>query len=162
MNDFFGRISHPALSDVRIHWADMQVSDVYPSRLPDLFVGRPIVVTGKYRGEPGGLYVGGRAGGERIEFGVRSVVGQPVHAFLPQIWARLRIADLMDRRVWAADPDGELDALIRQTALDYELMSDYTAFVAVDASQPTSGGYGVTVVQPVPVPSGVRYETTVP
>ena len=51
--------------------------------------------------------------------------------------------------------------MIRRTALDYQLMSDYTAFVAVDASQRTSGSYGVTVVQPVPVPAGVRYETTV-
>ena len=67
----------------------------------------------------------------------------------------------MDRRIWDADPYGELAGMIRQTALDYELMSDYTAFVAVDASQPTPGNFGVTVVQPVPVPAGVRYETTV-
>ena len=49
-----------------------------------------------------------------------------------------------------------------RAAIDYQLMSDYTTFVAVDASQRTSGGYGVTVVQPVPVPAGVHYETTVP
>ena len=161
MADFFGRISHPALSDVSIDWGDMQVSDVYPSRLPDLFVGRPVVVTGKFRGQPGDLSIHGLAGGERIEFGVRTDGQEPEHAFLPQIWARLRIADLMDRRVWATDPYGELEGMIRQTALDYELMSYYTAFVAVDASQPTPGSYGVTVVQPVPVPGGVRYETTV-
>ena len=162
MNDFFGRISHPALTDVSIEWGGMQASEVYPSRLPDLFVGRPVVVTGKYRGEPGDLTVHGRAGGERIEFGVRTEGHEPDHAFLPKIWARLRIADLMDRQVWDVDPYGELAGMIRQTALDYELMSDYTAFVAVDASQPTSGSHGVTVYQPVPVPAGVRYETTVP
>ena len=54
----------------------------------------------------------------------------------------------MNRRAWTADPYGELEDLIRQTALEYELMSDYTAFVAVDASQPTSGSHGVTVFQP--------------
>ena len=161
MNDFFSRISHPALTDVSIKWGGMQANEVYPSRLPDLFVGRPVVVTGKYRGESGDLTIRGRAGGERIEFGVHTDGHEPDHAFLPQIWARLRIADLMDRRVRDADPYGELAAMIRQTALDYELMSDYTAFVAVDASQPTAGGHGVTVVQPVPVPAGIRYETTV-
>ena len=162
MDDFFGRISHPALSEVSIDWGHMRVHDVYPARLPDLFVGRPVVVTGRYRGEPENSYVRGRAGGQRIEFGVQRDGHEPVHAFLPQIWARLRIADLMDRQVWEADPYGELEGMIRQTALDYDLMSDYTAFVAVDASQPTSGDYGITVVQPVPVPSGVHYETTVP
>ena len=162
MNDFFGRISHPALSDVSIDWGDTQVSAVYPTRLPDLFVGRPVIVTGRYQGDLGDPMIRGVAGGESIELGVRSSGDEPVHTFLPQIWARLRIADLMNRRVWTADPYGELEDLIRHTALDYQLMSDYTAFIAVDASQPTSGSYGVTVVQPVPVPAGVRYETTVP
>ena len=162
MNDFFNRISHPALADVSIDWGDMQVSAVYPTRLPDLFVGRPVIVTGRYRGETGDPIVQGSAGGERIEFAVQTDAHEPVHAFLPQIWARLRIADLMNRRVWTADPYGELEDLIRQTALEYDLMSDYTAFVAVDASQPTAGSHGVTVVQPVPVPAGVRYDTTVP
>ena len=41
-------------------------------------------------------------------------------------------------------------------------MSAYTAFVAVDSTTRTAGEYGTTVVTPVPVPEGVRYETTVP
>ena len=40
-------------------------------------------------------------------------------------------------------------------------MSDYTAFVAVDASRRTAGSHGTTVHQAVPVPEGVRYQTTV-
>jgi Ca-activated chloride channel family protein len=50
---------------------------------------------------------------------------------------------------------------IRQVALDYNLMSAFTAFVAVDASRRTEGTVGVTVPVAVPVPEGVRYETTV-
>jgi len=50
---------------------------------------------------------------------------------------------------------------IKQVALEYGLMSAYTAFVAVDSSRRTEGDHGVTVVVPVPVPDGVRYETTV-
>ena len=40
-------------------------------------------------------------------------------------------------------------------------MSQYTAFVAVDSSRRTEGDHGVTVNVPVPVPDGVKYETTV-
>jgi Ca-activated chloride channel family protein len=47
------------------------------------------------------------------------------------------------------------------TALEYNRMSDYTAFVAVDSSEKTAGEYGVTVIVPVPVPDGVKYETTI-
>ena len=162
MNAFFERISRPALSDLEIDWGGMRVSDVYPSRLPDLFVGRPVVVTGRYWGVPGELTVHGRAGDRRIDINLPAGRHDNNHAFLPKIWARLRIADLMDRRTWDMDPYGELEGVIKNTALEYGLMSDYTAFVAVDATRTTAGDSGVTVVQPVPVAAGVRYETTVP
>ena len=40
-------------------------------------------------------------------------------------------------------------------------MSQFTAFVAVDSLTRTAGNHGTTVAIPVPVPDGVRYETTV-
>ena len=43
-------ISHPALTDLEINWGGMAVSDVYPAKIPDMFVGRAIVVTGKFGG----------------------------------------------------------------------------------------------------------------
>jgi Ca-activated chloride channel family protein len=40
-------------------------------------------------------------------------------------------------------------------------MSAFTAFVAVDSTRQTDGTYGTTIAVPVPVPEGVRYDTTV-
>jgi Ca-activated chloride channel family protein len=40
-------------------------------------------------------------------------------------------------------------------------MSAFTAFLAVDSSRVTEGGQGTTVPVAVPVPDGVRYDTTV-
>jgi len=40
-------------------------------------------------------------------------------------------------------------------------MSDFTSFVAVDSTTKTAGDHGTTVAVPVPVPDGVRYDTTV-
>ena len=161
MKLFFDRVSHPALSHLEIDWGDMHVTDVYPSRLPDLFVGRPIVVTGKYLGEPGQPMVHGHAGGESLAFALPRDAREDAHAFIPIIWARLRIADLVDQQAWVHDPYNELARAIKETALEYGLMSDYTAFVAVDANGRTAGGRGTTVYQAVPVPEGVRYQTTV-
>lgn len=61
----------------------------------------------------------------------------------------------------ALDPRDDLAGEIRQLALDYGLLSAFTAFVAVDASRRTEGEHGVTVPVAVPVPDGVRYDTTV-
>ena len=161
MRLFFDRISHPALAHLEIDWGDMAVTEVYPSRLPDLFVGRPVIVTGKYQGQPGEPKVTGRAGGKSLEFAVPHDVKEDAHAFIPSIWARLRIADLSNRQTWDRDPYDELAGAIEKTALEYGLMSDYTAFVAVDASRRTAGRHGTTVHQAVPMPEGVRYQTAV-
>lgn len=161
MRYFFNRISRPVLTDVEIDWGTMKVTDTYPQRLPDLFVGRAVVVTGKFTGEPAEPVVRGRAGGRRVEYVAARTAGEDAHKFIPNVWARLRIADLENRQAWTADPHNELAGAIKSTALEYALMSDYTAFVAVDASQRTEGKHGTTVHQAVPVPRGVRYQTTV-
>jgi len=71
----------------------------------------------------------------------------------------MKIADLADRA--AIEGNIDLPHEVRQLAMDYNLMSAYTAFVAVDSMTRTSGDHGVSVAVPVPVPEGVRYETTV-
>ena len=161
MGAFFERISHPAMTDLAIDWGSMRVSDVYPSRAPDLFVGRPVFVTGKFSGQPGAVTVSGLAGNETQQFVIDPAGADAASSNISKIWARLRIADLSDRQAWENDPHGELGVEIMQTALRYQLMSAYTSFVAVDASRRTEGDHGITVQQPVPVPDGVRYETTV-
>ncbi|MHC4355537.1 MAG: VWA domain-containing protein, partial [Planctomycetota bacterium] len=50
VDQFYDRISHPALADVVIDWGSMEVADVQPYRIPDLFVGRPVIVTGRFKG----------------------------------------------------------------------------------------------------------------
>jgi Ca-activated chloride channel family protein len=161
MDAFFDRIAHPAMLDVEIDYGSMAVMDVFPSRLPDLFVGRPVVVTGRFTGRPGDVELEGRAGGERVAVTLDHDGDSPEHSFLPNLWARLKIAELEDRVAVEPGSAGILAAQIRQTAIDYELMSDYTSFVAVDASTITEGRTGTTVYQAVPVPEGARYESTV-
>jgi Ca-activated chloride channel family protein len=164
MAKYFARISHPALTDLSIDWGGMQVSDVYPTKLPDLFVGRPVVVTGRYHGNPdhATVRVHGKVGGEGREMPLAMNVADAknAHAGIASVWARMRISDLGDRATYENNP--ELASMIKQTALDYGLMSAFTAFVAVDSSQRTAGDHGTTVATPVSVPEGARYDTTVP
>lgn len=162
VDQFYERIAHPALTDLAIDWGDLEVSDVYPAHLPDLFVGRPVVITGRYRGTGATtVRVTGSAGGET------HVVTVPVDAAadaerpaLANVWARMKIADLEDRATVGGA--AESAPQITQVALNYGLMSAYTAFIAVDSSRVTEGDHGTTVAVPVPVPDGVRYDTTVP
>jgi Ca-activated chloride channel family protein len=163
---FFERIAHAALTDIAIDWGGMTVTDVYPKRIPDLFIGRPVVITGRFEGRGDAkVKVTGLSSGEPQTFTIVAPLDDPEasHEGISRIWARARIADLSDAMLKAGRRGESLDLAgdIKKTALDYGLVSTYTAFVAVDSSRVTEGDHGTTVVQPVPMPDGVKYETTV-
>ena len=150
MDDFFARISHPAMTDARIDWGAMQVREVNPSRLPDVFVGRPVMVTGRFTGKgETTLLVTGQAGGQRVEMRLPVDLSAEERRLpkrsLPAIWARRKIAGLAERMTYERNAQNYPVCCIRQVALDYGLMSPYTSFIAVDASRTTEGGEGVTV-----------------
>jgi Ca-activated chloride channel homolog len=149
------------LTDIQVDWGAMQVSDVFPREVPDLFTGRPVILTGRSAGTLGGrIRVTGRAGGRLIQVEVPAAsAGNAARAAIPSVWANMKIADLDEESTYS--PNTQIDEEIRQVALDYNLMSAFTAFVAVDASRRTEGTQGVTVPIAVPVPEGVRYDTTV-
>lgn len=162
MGKHFERISHPAMMNIEVDWGGMQVSEVYPQRIPDLFVGRPVILTGRYTGRlEGMLRVKGTVGDHSREMIIQLSEPQPTpaHKALPAIWARTKMADLYDRTAW--EENNEVPQQVRTIALQYGLMTAYTAFVAVDSSQRSQGETGVTVNVPVPAPDGVKYETTV-
>jgi len=135
---------------------------MYPSRIPDLFVGRPVIVTGRFKGGRNTtIRVTGSVGdlSHQIDIAVNLGDSTALHPGIACVWARKRIETLGNQATY--DNNGDLPGEIRQVALEYGLMSSYTAFVAVDSSRKTVGDHGVTVVVPVPVPDGVRYDTTV-
>ncbi len=162
MDDFFARISHPALTDLAIDWGGLGATEVFPQQLPDLFVGRPVVLTGRFTGtQDTAIRVSGKIAGEATQLSIPAEINAPGsnHAGLPSVWARMKIAELAKTAFY--EPNPELPDRIKQVALDYSLMSAFTAFVAVDSSRVTEGTEGTTVPVAVPVPEGVKYDTTV-
>lgn len=167
MDAFLQRASRPAMTDISIDWAGLAVRDLFPGdegRIGDLFVGKPVMVAGRFSAGSSGsaITIRGKVGAS----GTISEIKVPVdmsrtepHAALAAIWARHKIAELSDRSCYA--PSSDLVGSIRQVALEFNLISQFTAFVAVDSLSRTAGMQGTTVAVPVPVPDGVKYETTV-
>ncbi len=163
VDQLYQQIEHPALSDVKVDFGGLKASDVYPTRMPDLFLGRPVFVTGKFAGKgPATIKITGMLGGRPHEMTLKvEAADGSTHAALPALWGRAKIADLAYQMAWTANTS-DLVGEIRQTALDCGLLSEFTAFIAVDSASSTDGTKGTTVVVPVPVPKGVEYDTTVP
>jgi len=81
--------------------------------------------------------------------------------FFPRSADRPGARKLRDCPNWNTTDKPEQTAdQVKSLALEYGLTSAHTAFVAVDSLTRTRGNHGTTVAVPVPVPEGVRYETT--
>lgn len=163
MHAFLERVSHPALEDLVIDWSGLEVSDVQPARLPDLYSGRPLIVSGRFRGQvPSTIRLTGSVDGRPSSASLDAVLDTPSQPGIAFVWARRKLAELTDEAlVHRRFKDSAWRAEVTRLALLHGLMSDFTAFLAVDSSQRTAGDHGIQVPVPVPVPEGVRYETAV-
>jgi len=162
VDQFYERVAHPALADIRVDWGAMTVTEVYPRAIPDLFAGRPVLVLGRFTGHgKTRVCVAGRSGQTETayEVPVDLDAAGAKHGAVASLWARWKVRDLSDAEI--VTPSPELKEAILQTSLGNNLLCRYTAFLAVDSLERTAGAEGVSVRVPVPVPDGTRYETTV-
>lgn len=127
------KIQHPVLSDLAIAGAPVELLEVYPIILPDLFAGEELVVFGRYRSaraRTGELTMTGRRGGrtERFAARVEFPASTPTNEFIPRLWAARKIGEL-SRTVRLEGATPERIREIRETALRYGLVSEYTSYL---------------------------------
>ncbi len=155
--DFRNYISTPVLSQVKTSFKGFEVYDTQPSSVPDVLAERPILVFGKWKGEAqGSITVEGYTGEGTFQktFNVEDATPSSKNAALRYLWAREKIRLLDDyNQVSMTD---ERIAEVTQLGLDYNLMTAYTSFIAVDNEViKNENGDLVTVKQALPLPQGV-------
>jgi len=138
MRTLLQKIERPAMVDLAADWlglADGSAPDAYPSRLPDLFDGEPLVLTARIRGGDGPaagnvLALSGRRGDHVWRAPTPLDAARPGTG-IGTLWARSRIADLMASLHRGADADSVRQA-VTATALRHKLVSRYTSLIAVE------------------------------
>ncbi|WP_017719136.1 VIT domain-containing protein [Kamptonema formosum] len=157
---FFRQINNPVLANIKISWKGKGKAPViYPPTPPDLFAEQPLVLFGRKQDRTAGtLRITGTAAGGKLYENTFSLnfegAGNPAIA---QLWGRQRIKDLMNQ-MFAGEKKSLVEA-VTDTALTYQLLSQYTAFVAVSEEvRVDPEGERVSVQVPVEMPEGVSYE----
>jgi len=149
------RIGTPVLTDLELEPAGLVVDrgSLAPRRLPDLFAGSPLVVSGRFDGGPGGaVTVRGRdAAGQPWSVTVPTTPGDATA--LVATWARAHLRDLEDRYATDPSPDRELERRIVQTSLRFGVLCRFTAFVAADVRVVNEGGVVHRVAAEAQLPS---------
>jgi Ca-activated chloride channel family protein len=149
------RIRLPVLVDLAFGGTPVQLSDVQPARLPDLYAGQELVVFGRYapagpaKTTAGELAIEGTRSGRSERFAAR--VEFPGHAssgdYIPGLWAARKVGELTRNiRLEGATP--ARIAEVRDLALRYGLLTEYTSYlvqepsIAVTGSARLGGGAG--------------------
>jgi Ca-activated chloride channel family protein len=148
-------IESPVLTDIGVRFEGIKARVVEPVAVPDLFALRPIIIFGKYEGDPSGeIFITGRTatGGFKKNVRVDERLASTENKALRLLWARHRIMRISDLNLLSQDDDRVKE--VTQLGLKFSLMTQYTSFVAVDMVKRANGEI-VTVKQPIPLPEGV-------
>ncbi|MDA0810960.1 MAG: VIT domain-containing protein [Verrucomicrobia bacterium] len=153
-------ISAPVLTDIEILYNGFEAYDVEPKSkgYPDVMAERPLVVWGKWHGSAGGNIevTGLRGDGSRYRHVHEVNTGDArTNPALPYLWARNRIATLSDY-IGVNKTDEDVRE-VTNLGISYNLLTEYTSFIAVDTEvgAPENSDVPTLVKQPLTLPQGV-------
>lgn len=145
-------IQSPVLTDIQVSFDGFDAYDVEPAILPTLYASKPIILLGKWKGEPtGNIQISGKTGtGDYSQSISVADATSNNDSTLGYLWARKRVERLTDYGVGADDPN--VKAEVTQIGLSYHMMTPYTSFIAVLDTVRNPGGEAADVDQPLPLP----------
>lgn len=150
-------IQSPVLTDVQVTYDGFDVYDIEPPTLSTLFASRPIVLFGKWKGEPSGtIHITGKTGGRDYAEDIPVSAAIPLEAnnIIQYLWARTRVERLTDYGI-TEDLQANAKKEVTELGLRYSMMTPYTSFIAVTEKVRNTEGKSTDVKQPLPIPMNV-------
>ena len=129
---FRAYIDSPVLTDIHVTYDGFDAYDVEPPVLSTLFARRPIVLFGKWRGNPSGtIRITGKTGNGDYVQEVRISDAEPSksNSAIRYLWARTKAERLTDYGF--TKDDDTVKQEITSLGLKYSMMTPYTSFIAV-------------------------------
>jgi Ca-activated chloride channel family protein len=161
MTRLFETIESPVLTDVKLSFEGVEMAEVYPQPLPDLFQRQPLLIYGRTsKGRVGKVHLTARAGNDPYETTIAFDASRAAfHPGITTLWARQRVEELIDR--WReSDENGqaEIRAAVIAHAIRYRLVTRFTSLVAVEEVVVNLGGQSNTVPVPAELPAGMQMD----
>lgn len=136
------QIKNPVLTDIKTDFSGVEIYDVEPAAIHDVFSNRPIALCGKYKNNTeGNITISGKSGSNYITETYKLDSGKKSEA-LRYLWAREQIKYLSDYACYFENDyassnivSSESKQKITDLGLKYNLLTNYTSFVAVDSAE---------------------------
>ena len=153
------KVASPVLTDVTISGAGMELYDLQPGSLPDLFAGDEMVVFGRYRGAGSGeqsVTVRGRRNGRQEEFSTTLADRDNDGArYIEQLWAA-RKAGALSREIRLRGQTRELIDALKQLALRYGILTEYTSYLVQEPTVALRGAAEERLMRTAPAPAAAQ------
>lgn len=157
MQTLFNKLESPVLTDLQIGWTGEQKTETWPQKLPDLYLGEPLLLTAKTERLPEKLNITGKIAGSDWHSSMKLQGGMNENG-ISVLWARKKIAALMDQLNIGNEKD-TVRQMIIDTALEHHLVSKFTSLVAIDVTpERIKQALLKSQVMPVNLPAGWNYE----
>ncbi|HEX4965453.1 MAG TPA: marine proteobacterial sortase target protein [Thermoanaerobaculia bacterium] len=137
MGALFSQLESPMLQGIDVQWSD-PAAEAWPARVPDLYLGDPLVVTAKSAADAGSVTVSGQRGGDAWQDSFPAAA-EVKGAGIDKLWARKKIEALTASLQDGASP-AEVQRAIAELGLRHHLVTDYTSLVAVDGQATAPSG----------------------
>ena len=165
MGRLLDQIDHPVLTGVDLHWEGVAAEDLFPQRLPDLFLRQPLVVYGRLPGFAHGrlkVMAQSAAGAYEQDLPFAADTAQ-FHPGITTLWARQLVSDRMDAWRRAAEgPEREsVRKVVVEHAIRYHLLTQFTSLVAVEEVVANAEGTLRPVRVPTELPAGWQMDAVV-
>jgi Ca-activated chloride channel family protein len=131
----------PVITDLRVEVLGVEVSGLYPRRLPDLFRGSELVIAGRYAGPGEATFrVTGRSGeGERtFERKVSFPALTDASGFVDRLWAVRRVGHLLDE-IRLKGTSIELREEVVRLAKKHSIVTPFTSYLVLEPGADASG-----------------------
>jgi len=152
-NKFREYIQTPVLTNIQIRSNGFDTYDVNPVHFPDLLAQRPLILFGKWRGPiTGSFELTGKSGiGDYVSrLDITGLQPEESNRALRYLWARSLIAELSDYGSPNVRDDRAKD--ITSLGLKYNLLTQYTSFIAVREVVTNGLEPAKDINQPLPLP----------
>ena len=149
-------IEAPLLTDISISFNGFSVYDVEPAIPSILYAKQPIVLFGKWDGEPVGMItISGKSGSQDYlqEIPVTNVTVDMESEAIRYLWARTHLDRIAG--YGSVRNDDSVKEEIVNLGLEYNMVTPYTSFVAVVETIRNTSGESTDVDQALPLPDRV-------
>jgi Ca-activated chloride channel homolog len=129
MRELFAKLSSPLLHHIDVRWPIPGV-EFWPRRIPDVYLGQPIVVAARLPRLGDRVQITGRRGTERVEMDLPLTAGSRENG-IARLWARRKIKSLVDTTQRGADRD-RVAQEVTALGIRHHIVTKWTSLVAVD------------------------------